>query len=94
MNLAPAADDRAERLTHREVAILERVADGATNAMIARMLGISPRTVQTHLANAFVKLGARTRAQAVARYIQRSSFSLVLGLGLPIALNIDWLLSS
>jgi DNA-binding CsgD family transcriptional regulator len=57
-------------LTARESEILRHVAAGATNAEIATILGISPRTVQTHLANAFEKLGARNRAGAVA-YVLR-----------------------
>jgi DNA-binding CsgD family transcriptional regulator len=57
-------------LTAREVEILEHVAAGATNAEIASALGISPRTVQAHLANVFEKLGARSRAGAVARVLR------------------------
>lgn len=54
-------------LTRRESEILDLVAEGGTNPVIAKALGISPRTVQTHLAHVFEKLGARTRAAAVAR---------------------------
>ena len=57
-------------LTARESEILRHVAAGATNAEIASALGISPRTVQAHLANVFVKLGARNRAGAVARLLR------------------------
>jgi DNA-binding CsgD family transcriptional regulator len=63
------SDDAAYVLTRREIQILERIAGGETNRPIARALGISPRTVQTHLTNAFEKLGTRTRAEAVARLI-------------------------
>ena len=34
---------------------------------VARRLGISPRTVETHLTNAYRKLGARNRVQALSR---------------------------
>ena len=44
---------------------------GATDGQIADMLELSPATVQTHVRNAKAKLGARTRAQAVAMALQR-----------------------
>ena len=34
---------------------------------VGRRLGISPRTVETHVAKLYRKLGVRTRVQAVAR---------------------------
>ena len=36
----------------------------------AHRLGISPRTVETHVAKLYRKLGVRTRVQAVARAAQ------------------------
>lgn len=54
-------------LTDREMIILARVADGATNAAIARGLGMSPRTVAKHLEHAYRKLGVSSRAAAVSR---------------------------
>lgn len=50
----------------RECEVLKLLATGATDPQIAEMLGLSPATVQTHVRNAKSKLGARTRAQAVA----------------------------
>jgi DNA-binding CsgD family transcriptional regulator len=50
----------------RERQILALLAEGETDAQIAARLGLSPATVQTHVRNAKAKLGARTRAQAVA----------------------------
>ena len=52
--------------TARERQILTLLAEGATDGQIARNLQLSPATVQTHVRNAKAKLGARTRAQAVA----------------------------
>jgi DNA-binding CsgD family transcriptional regulator len=52
--------------TVRERQILEMLAGGNTDADIAERLELSPATVQTHVRNAKAKLGARTRAQAVA----------------------------
>jgi DNA-binding CsgD family transcriptional regulator len=55
----------------REREILDLLADGATDDQIAAKLAVSPATVQTHVRNAKAKLGARTRAQAVALALQR-----------------------
>jgi len=52
--------------TARERQILALLAGGATDGQIAHSLQLSPATVQTHVRNAKAKLGARTRAQAVA----------------------------
>jgi len=54
-------------LSDRELEVLRRAALGLTVGQVARRLGISPRTVETHLTNAYRKLGARNRVQAVAR---------------------------
>ena len=52
--------------TSRERQILAMLAAGDTDTQIAHKLELSPATVQTHVRNAKAKLGARTRAQAVA----------------------------
>src|SRR5215212_8596021 len=54
------------RLTRREQESLRLVARGMTTTVAAQQLGISPETVRTHVRNAMNKLGARTRAQAIA----------------------------
>ena len=56
--------------TPREREVLTLLAAGATDEQIAEMLELSPATVQTHVRNAKAKLGARTRAQAVAMALQ------------------------
>lgn len=56
-----------QSLSRRETAILRMIAHGMSNKRIARSLGITPETVKSHAKNIFVKLAARTRAQAVAR---------------------------
>lgn len=50
-------------LSERELEIAELVAQGMSNKAIARSLGISPRTVSTHLTNIFGKLGVDSRAE-------------------------------
>ena len=54
-------------LTGRELEILAMVSQGLTMQQVGRRLGISPRTVETHVAKLYRKLGVRTRVQAVAR---------------------------
>jgi PAS domain S-box-containing protein len=61
--------------TSRELEVLELLAGGATDGQIARRLTLSPATVQTHVRNAKAKLGARTRAQAVALALRRGMIS-------------------
>jgi DNA-binding CsgD family transcriptional regulator len=54
-------------VTEREREILALVAAGKTNAEIAAVLAISPRTVQKHLEHIFQKLGVETRTGAAMR---------------------------
>ncbi|MBO2446298.1 helix-turn-helix transcriptional regulator [Actinomadura barringtoniae] len=49
----------------REIEVLRRVAEGMTDDQIARTLGISRRTVRTHLERIFKKHGLHSRAAAV-----------------------------
>ena len=56
-----------DALSPRESAVLDLIAQGQSNKTIARILGISPETVKTHVKNLFLKLGVEKRAQAVAR---------------------------
>ena len=53
-------------LTPRERSVLRLVAAGSTNREVAAELGIGEETVKTMLSRAFVKLGVRRRAEAVA----------------------------
>ena len=57
----------AADLTSREQQVLELLSDGHTMRQIGTRLGISPRTVETHVAKVYRKLGVRTRVQAVSR---------------------------
>jgi len=62
-----AAHLRQLPVTEREREILALVAAGKTNAEIAAVLAISPRTVQKHLEHIFQKLGVETRTGAAMR---------------------------
>jgi DNA-binding CsgD family transcriptional regulator len=62
-------DDDASRvsLTPREHEVLAAMADGASNKLIARRLGISLHMARFHVAAILVKLHADSRTEAVAR---------------------------
>jgi two-component system response regulator NreC len=45
--------------------VLRLIALGHTSVAVARKLGISPRTVETHRAHIHTKLAAKTRAEMV-----------------------------
>lgn len=51
---------KIESLTSREQEVLNLVADGKTNKVIARELDISPRTVEVHRQRALMKIGTRS----------------------------------
>jgi DNA-binding NarL/FixJ family response regulator len=51
-------------LTDREREVLVLLASGMANKQIARRLGISEKTVKTHLTNVFQRIGVRDRTQA------------------------------
>ena len=64
-----AAQQRLQRLSGRELDVLQRIADGMTNKEIARELALSPRTVETYRANVFAKLEVDTLAQLIRHYL-------------------------
>ena len=57
---------QAEPLTARERETLRLVIQGARNNEIAQRLSISVKTVETHLTSIYSKLGAQSRAEAIA----------------------------
>ena len=63
---ARGRDGSTGRLSPREVDILRLVAQGCSDAQIAERLFLSPHTVHRHVANLRRKLGASSRAAAVA----------------------------
>ena len=56
-------------LNHREIETLTWVARGKTSAEIAKILGLSKRTVDFHIDNARIKLGVATRTQAAIKAV-------------------------
>ena len=65
-----------ERLTDREVEVLQQVANGNRNRDIANKLFISEETVKVHIKHIMEKLGAADRTQAVAIGIRRGIIQL------------------
>ena len=67
----PVADELAEPLSDRELEVLDLIAEGLSNKLIAHRLNISEHTVKTHIASIFAKLGASSRTEAVSRAVRR-----------------------
>jgi DNA-binding CsgD family transcriptional regulator len=80
-----AEDTGVDPLTPREIEVLAIAATGLQIHEIARRLFVSRETVKSHLAHAYAKLGARNRADAVARALQAGLIELVPGEGHPSA---------
>jgi two-component system, NarL family, response regulator NreC len=59
------------KLSPREVEVLRMIALGHTSVEIARKLGLSPRTIETHRAHICTKLDVSTRAELVRYALQR-----------------------
>jgi DNA-binding NarL/FixJ family response regulator len=67
---AKAVGDPFPELSDREQQVLHQLADGLTDREIATRLGISPRTVETHVGSILHKLGVKNRAQATRRFLE------------------------
>jgi DNA-binding CsgD family transcriptional regulator len=63
----PSLDQMLTRLSGREKEIVQLTVDGRTAPQIAQLLRISERTVETHLANAYGKLGVSSKFDLVRR---------------------------
>jgi DNA-binding NarL/FixJ family response regulator len=64
----------AHRLSPREREVLALVAEGLPNKTVARRLGISEKTVKTHLTSVFTTLGVTDRTSA-ALWAQRNGLT-------------------
>jgi len=66
-------DTQISKLTTAEQDVMRWLAQGHTNADIARLRGVSPATVRNQLHHIFGKLGAHTRGHAVALWLPTAS---------------------
>jgi two-component system NarL family response regulator len=66
----------ADRLSPRELDVLQLAAGGHTNREIGEVLGISEPTVKSHMSTILVKLGASDRTHAVTLAARRGYISL------------------
>jgi two-component system, NarL family, response regulator len=74
LQIATHAGERT--LTSREVEVLQLVAGGNSNKLIARALAISEETAKTHVKNIIDKLGAQDRTHAVILGLRRGIMQL------------------
>lgn len=61
----PAREDVVRALAPRELEVLQLIAEGLSNAEIAKAMHITPETVKTYVSRILAKLGLRDRVQAV-----------------------------
>jgi len=70
---ATTASKLLNGLTPRETEVLTLLSGPDTASQMAKRLSVSVRTVESHLANAYRKLGARTREEAVVEFARLKS---------------------
>jgi len=68
---SPAAEAQTESLSEREQQVLDLLSQGLIYKEIAEKLGISYETVHTYIRRIYEKLQARTRTEAVAKFLRR-----------------------
>jgi len=72
----PAGGAATEVLSERELEVLRLAARGLSNREIAEKLVLSPRTIQSHMANIFSKLQVGSRTEAVIIGLRRGWLTL------------------
>lgn len=66
----PPGQDGPDRLTPRERQVLALIGRGLPNKLIARELGVSEKTVKTHVGHVLAKLGVADRTQAALHAVR------------------------
>lgn len=64
------AEGLREKLSAREIQILEQLARGASNEEISEVFVLSPNTVRTHIQNVLKKMGVHSKLQATTLALQ------------------------
>jgi DNA-binding NarL/FixJ family response regulator len=67
---AREVSEATANVTPRELEVLGLISEGLSTRQVASRLNLSPKTVETHIAKLYRKLGARTRVQALSRAVQ------------------------
>jgi DNA-binding NarL/FixJ family response regulator len=67
---APVTDTLPGSLTTREIEVLRLIASGQSNRQIADALFLSPRTIERHIANIYLKIDAHNKAEATRFALQ------------------------
>ena len=70
--VAGLLDSAGERLSEREIQVLQLAGNGMQNKTIAAQLALSEETVKSHISNIMRKLDAHSRTEAVAAALRRS----------------------
>ena len=70
------AEQRTDSLTERELEVLQQVAAGNPNKIVAVQLSIAEDTVKGHVKAILAKLGANDRTHAVTIALKRGIISL------------------
>jgi two-component system, NarL family, response regulator NreC len=73
---APVLPDTYSQLTNREKEVLQLVAEGFKNSVVAQRLGISVRTVESHRANLATKLGLHGHVEIVRYALEHGRMSI------------------
>jgi DNA-binding NarL/FixJ family response regulator len=63
-----ASHEAARALSSREAEIMSLIAAGHTNGQIAMNLVVTEKTIKNHVNRLYAKLGAGSRADAIARW--------------------------
>jgi DNA-binding NarL/FixJ family response regulator len=66
---AREAAELTARLSTRQLEVLQLLSEGMTVGQTATRLGLSPRTVESHVSKVYARLGVRTRLEAVSRAV-------------------------
>jgi len=70
LTLLSGTPSDTNKLSDRELQVLELAARGAANKVIAKELSMSTRTVEAHMRNIFEKLGVSSRTEAVTQAVR------------------------
>jgi DNA-binding NarL/FixJ family response regulator len=66
----PVPNELPGSLTTREIEVLRLIASGRSNRQIADTLFLSPRTIERHIANIYLKIDAHSKAEATRFALQ------------------------